>query len=79
MNKFQVEIGQKVAYSVQFLRSIGESHGEMAHARGVVKEIAYITPTLVLAKIDWQGADMPDKVNVCNLAKVGPNTRFCQC
>ncbi len=77
--KFTVQPGDKVAYSVQFLKNIGMSHGEMAHARGVVMEVKSYSSTLQLAVIDWQGWDGPDKVNVANLAKVGLNTRFSQC
>jgi hypothetical protein len=38
--KFSVAVGDKVAYSVQFLRNIGMSHSDMSHARGVVTEVA---------------------------------------
>jgi hypothetical protein len=74
--KFSVEVGDKVAYSVQFLRSIGMSHSDMAHARGTVSSVMPLG-SIQLASIDWGGADMPGRVNVQNLAKVGPNTRFC--
>ncbi len=30
--------GDRVAYSTQFLESIGESHGQMAAGRGIVRE-----------------------------------------
>ena len=39
-------IGDKVAYSVQFLRSIGMSHSDMAHGRGIVTEIKNYSDTL---------------------------------
>lgn len=76
--QFQVAIGDKVAYSVQFLRSIGMSHSDMAQARGMVTEVSELG-SLKLARIDWNGADMPERVNVQNLAKVGLNTRFSNC
>lgn len=76
--KFSVQSGDKVAYSVQFLRSIGMSHSDMAHARGIVTEVTALG-SMHLARIDWQGADMPERVNVQNLAKVGLNTRFSNC
>jgi hypothetical protein len=72
--KFQV--GDKVAYSVQFLKSCGMSHGEAAHARGTITGIQALGSHLILASIDWKGADMPERVNVFNLAKVGANPRF---
>jgi hypothetical protein len=69
--------GDKVAYSVQWLKSIGEPHGELAHARGVITSIDAIGPRLKLARIDWGDPDIPERVNLVNLAKVGPNRRFC--
>lgn len=71
------EAGDKVAYSVQFLKSIGMSHSEMAHARGIVEAIETHGTSFVLVKINWQGADIPERVLAANLAKVGPNPRFC--
>ena len=77
---FKVDVGDKVAYSVQFLKSIGASNSDMARARGTVKELQKVGERLVLAHIEWTvEPDMPTKVNVQNLAKVGPNMRFCQC
>ena len=71
--------GDNVAYSVQWLKSIGESHGPLAHARGHVQEIMPVGSTLKLALVDWNDDEIPKRVNVQNLALVGPNTRFCQC
>lgn len=71
-------VGDRVAYSVQFLRSIAESHGEMAHARGTVTGLQAFGERGQLVIIHWDaGYDMPGKVNAFNLAKVGPNPRFC--
>lgn len=72
-----MKVGQKVAYSVQFLRSIGMSHSEMARARGVITAIIPLGSTK-LAEIEWN-CDMPKRVNIANLAKVGLNTKFSQC
>lgn len=70
-------LGDKIAYSVQFLRSIGMSHGEMAHARGVITGFMPLGSSTTLAEITWVKGDFPGRVNVSNLAKVGPNPRFC--
>ena len=70
--------GDKVAYSTQFLESIGESHGEMAEGRGIVLEREAVTDDFILIFIDWQGRSLPQRVRESNLAKVGPNTRFCK-
>lgn len=80
--QFNVTVGDKVAYSVQFLKSIGMSHSDMARGRGVVtevKEYGSASGLFTLIAINWNGADLPTKVNVCNLAKVGLNTRFSNC
>ena len=74
---FTLDIGDKVAYSVDFLRNIGQSHSEMARGRGTVIDRNALTSDFVLITIDWNGAELPPKVNEQNLAKVGRNTRFC--
>ena len=65
-----IEVGDKVAYSASFLRSIAAYAGEMPHARGVVQELQTIGET-TLAVIDWNNDEIPPKVNVANLARVG--------
>jgi hypothetical protein len=70
------ELGDKIAYSVQFLKSIGMSHGDMAHARGQITGFMPLGDS-TLAEITWTKGEFPGKVNVANLAKVGPNPRFC--
>ena len=75
-SKFKV--GDRVAYSVQFLYSIGVLHSDMASGRGVIKELRVIGKDLTLAVIEWQNEDLPKVVNVENLAKVGPNSGFCK-
>lgn len=72
------KVGDKVAYSVQFLKSIGESHGDMALGRGVVSNVRKFGRAN-LVTIDWQNVDLPVNVLDANLALVGPNTRFCEC
>lgn len=72
------EKGDKVAYSVQFLKSIGMTLGEMPFARGTITGFSDLGP-IVLAHIDWTQGSGAEMANVCNLAKVGPNDRFCKC
>ena len=79
MKRFSVAIGDKVAYSVDFLRNTGQSHTELSHARGVVTAVESIGDSLQLAVIDWSNEETPARVNVQNLAIVGANTRFCAC
>lgn len=71
-------VGDKVAYSVQFLKSIGMSHSDMAHGRGVVTEVKTHGTSFTIVGIKWD-RDLPDHVRDCNLAKVGLNTRFSAC
>ncbi len=77
--KFSVSAGDRVAYSVQFLKSIGMSHTDMARARGTVTEVKPLSSETLLAAITWDRGDFPGRVNVQNLAKVGLNTRFSNC
>ena len=65
-----IEVGDNVAYSASFLRSIAAYAGEMPHARGVVQELQTIGET-ILAVIDWNNGEIPPKVNVANLARFG--------
>lgn len=76
-----IAIGDRVAYSAAFLRSTGQQVGEAGHGRGIVRELVPLGDTS-LAVIDWEGrhaGELPERVNVANLAKVGPNSRFCAC
>ena len=75
--------GDKVAYSVQFLRSIGEGPtSPLCHARGEITEIKSYGKNFQIALISWDGGNrsvhdgnLPDAVNCANLAKVpGSNT-----
>jgi predicted alpha/beta hydrolase len=76
--KFTVTEGDRVAYSAQWLRSVGASHTPFAHARGNVASVHTVLGGSTFATIDWGNADIPATVNVANLAKVGANTRFAQ-
>ncbi len=65
-----MKTGDTVAYSANFLRSIGVYTGPIPQARGVIVEIES-HGTLQLARIDWGAHDMPERVLLSNLAKVG--------
>jgi hypothetical protein len=64
-----IQVGDKVCYSRQFLQSTGQLTGEAPFARGVVTALVPLGST-TLAEIDWQGADLPPRVNIANLSKV---------
>jgi hypothetical protein len=74
----KIIVGSKVAYSVQWLRSIGEITGELPQARGIVTNLICLGQT-ILAEIKWLNGDYPNKVNVANLAIVGTNNKFSNC
>ncbi len=73
--------GDKVAYSVKFLRSIGEGPtSPLCHARGEITGIKSYSKNFQIALISWDGGNrgddgiLPDAVNCANLAKV-PGTK----
>ncbi len=64
-----VKVGDKVMYSRQWLRSTGQFTGDICFAKGTVKALQALGEVM-LAVIDWDGADLPEKVNVKNLSRV---------
>lgn len=83
--KTRFNVGDKVAYSVKFLRSIGEGPtSPLCHARGTITEIKNYGANCSIALISWDKAEpfgyggnkssfdgnLPDGVNCANLAKV---------
>ena len=75
MTKFTVAVGDKVAYSVQFLKAIGMQHSDLAHDRGVVRSVEPLSASSLVAEVDW--GHERSRVLVSNLARVGPNSRLC--
>jgi len=78
MAKFSVKPGDRVAYTIKFLKAIKQSHEDMSRDRGVVLSVKKYGERVTLVMVRWEG-DSPNRVNVRNLAKVGPNTRFANC
>lgn len=80
--KFEVKIGDRVAYSAKWLRNTGQITGQAGQMRGIVTAVDSPTPAWSLATIRWEkvkpGA-WPEQVNVANLALAGPNLRFANC
>ena len=69
------KVGDRVAYSVQFLESVGGAHTDMAHGRGLITGFKQLSSETMLAVIDWD-RELPEVVNTHNLAHVGNNPRF---
>jgi len=61
-----IKVGDRVAYSRQFLRSIGCYTGDMPHARGTVTGLVQVG-SVTLADIDWNLPDLPARVIEKNL------------
>lgn len=64
----KISVGSHVKYSRSFLRSISAFTGKLPFARGIVKELQPVGSSLILARIDWQDPEVPERVNVKNLA-----------
>lgn len=65
-----IQVGDRVRYSTNWLRSTGCYTGDLPQARGIVKELKVLSPEVVLAVIDWGNPEIPEKVNVKNLERV---------
>ena len=61
--------GDTVAYSRTWLQSTGQVTGDVPFARGRVKSLIPLG-SLVLAEIEWNTPDLPERVNVKNLSRV---------
>lgn len=66
----KIEIGDKVKYSRDFLRSIGELTGALPFAKGTVINIKSFA-TILIAEINWNDNNFPKCVNINNLVKIG--------
>jgi hypothetical protein len=66
----QISVGDKVAYSREFLRSTGEHTGPIPFARGVVTGIKKYSGGFAIATVDWDTDAAPESVNLGNLVKV---------
>ena len=63
-------IGDKVRYSVKFLRSIACYAGPMACATGTVTDLESFGDSS-LASVDWHGEDLPKRILASNLTVKG--------
>ena len=71
-----IQPGDRVAMSVQWLKSCRAEAGPIGHYRGTVQEIV----KGMIAVVQWDGApDFPSRLNVNNLARVGLNDKFSAC
>lgn len=69
-----LEVGDRVSYTRYFLKCIMmPPTDDMWHQRGVVIKVEG-----TFARIKWDGEDEPRSVLTNNLARPGPNLRFCE-
>lgn len=66
MAKQKINVGDRVAYSVTFLRSIGEYTGPMPFGRARVVALEPLG-SVTVARLKWENGDLPERVNVANL------------
>lgn len=69
MKKHNLNVGDKVRYRTQFLRSIGCYSGPLPFARGEITAIKTHGSSFTLATINWKSPDVPETVNVFNLER----------
>jgi hypothetical protein len=63
-----IKVGDKVGYSKAFLQSTGQITGDTPFARGTVVALHPLGAETLVAEIDWDGADLPRRVNTRNLS-----------
>ncbi len=62
-----MQVGDKVAYSAKWLRSVGIFTGPLPFARGEVVALEKLSTETTLAQVKWDRAGVPEKVNIRNL------------
>jgi hypothetical protein len=67
--RLALKLGDRVAYSSQFLKNTGQHTGAIPFARGRITRFTPLGDTQ-LAHIAWDQEDIPEKVLVCNLSRV---------
>jgi hypothetical protein len=65
-----IKVGDVVGYSKAFLQSTGQYTGDAPFARGKVTALHPLGTETILAEIEWDKPDLPDRVNVKNLSTV---------
>lgn len=64
----EIKIGDRVAYSANWLRSMGIFSGELPFLRGSVKELEDLGG-ITIATIIWEGYDHDSIINLANLIR----------
>ncbi len=75
MTKPELKVGDKVGYSAAFLRSTATYTGSLPQARGTITKLEPLGEC-TLATVSWDIEDIPERVLVANLAKVGTSDMY---
>ena len=68
---YDVRVGDTMPYSGASLQSIGAYTGNMPHAKGQLTDSVLVGRDLLFAKVAWDRAELPARVNARNLCQVG--------
>jgi len=71
MRKTTINVGDRVAYRVAFLRQIGATTGDIPFMRGTVERMGGTLGSRQLAVVQWDGDDGTKNVPCDVLARVG--------
>ena len=69
--KQKLKINDKVGYSSRWLKSCGIYTGNLPRAKGIITGIQFLGKELQIATVSWDLPDVPTKINVKNLARIG--------
>ena len=76
MKTANFKVGERVAYSRNFLRSIGVYTGQMPFARGTIDELSVLSGSTMIAHVVWDdmraetpNGSLPSRINVANLVR----------
>jgi len=63
-----IQVGDRVAYSRDWLRSVGAMTGELPFRRGWVRDVIVCMGGTVIANVEWTDGGMA-MINVANLVR----------
>lgn len=66
-----LQIGDRVCYTANWIRSVGANPGPLTFARGVITGFVELSHETRPAMVAWNCPDAPGRVNVNNLCKPG--------
>lgn len=69
----KLTVGDRVMFSKHFLRSTGQTTGEVPFAEGTIISICSFGKhsTMLMAYVNWNNPNIPNKINLNNLVRMG--------